>query len=414
MKAVIIGGGIIGMCSAYYLQRSGWQVTILEKNDLTDNCSFGNAGMIVPSHFTPLASPGIISQGIRWMFDSSSPFYIKPEFSWSLIDWGIRFMSKANKNNVTYAAPFLRDLNVLSHALYKELAAVPGFDFALEEKGILMYFKSEKTRDEEAHLALKAQSLGLDAEVLNRSQVQELEPQVELDILGAVHYRCDAHLYPNNLMEQMKKFLTDQGVAINTNCPVTGMELSQESIGKIKTNRGEFEADIYLIAAGSWLPGLTKMAGVHIPLMPGKGYSVTDKHPRIRLNIPAILCEARVAVTPMNGYMRFGGTMEIAGLNDKINLKRVGGILNSVSSYFPNIRVPMPGVSEIWYGFRPCSPDGLPFIGFSRKVKNLMIAGGHSMMGLSLGPATGLLVSELANHQKTSVNTEAFNPERFS
>src|SRR5580765_765519 len=165
MRAVIIGGGIIGLCSAYYLQKSGWQVTILEKNDLTDNCSFGNAGMIVPSHFTPLASPGIVSQGIRWMFDSSSPFYVKPEFNRSLFDWGIRFMRKANKNNVTYAAPFLRDLNVLSHALYKELAAVPGFDFALEEKGILMYFKSEKTRDEEAHLALKAQSLGLDAEI---------------------------------------------------------------------------------------------------------------------------------------------------------------------------------------------------------------------------------------------------------
>ncbi len=134
MKAIIIGGGIIGLCSAYYLQKSGWQVTVLEKNDLTDNCSFGNAGMIVPSHFTPLASPGIISQGIRWMFDSTSPFYVKPELSRSLIGWGIRFIRKANKKNVEYAAPFLRDLNLLSHSLYKELATVPGFRFCAGRK----------------------------------------------------------------------------------------------------------------------------------------------------------------------------------------------------------------------------------------------------------------------------------------
>ncbi len=215
-------------------------------------------------------------------------------------------------------------------------------------------------------------------------------------------------------MLQLKKFLIDQGVLLNLNCPVTGMEISSGSIKNVKTIRGDFDADLYLIAAGSWLPELTKMAGIHIPLMPGKGYSVTDKNPATRLNIPAILCEARVAITPMNGYMRYGGTMEIAAVNSKINLKRVGGILNSVSDYFPNIRIPMPETADIWHGFRPCSPDGLPYIGFSRKVKNLMIAGGHSMMGLSLGPATGLVVSELANHQHTSVKMEAFFPERFS
>ena len=252
MKAVIIGGGIIGLCSAYYLQKSGWQVTVLEKNDLTGGCSFGNAGMIVPSHFTPLASPGIIGQGIRWMFDSTSPFYVKPELSRSLISWGLQFIRKANKKNVEWGAPYLRDLNLLSRALYKELAAVPGFDFGLEEKGILMYFKSEKTGEEESRLALKARSLGLDTEVLTPSQVRLLEPQADLNILGAVHYRCDAHLYPNNLMLQLKKFLIDQGVVLKINCPVTGMELSLGTIKKVKTIGGDFECG-YLFDRGGIL-----------------------------------------------------------------------------------------------------------------------------------------------------------------
>jgi len=413
MKAVIVGGGIIGLCSAYYLQKSGWQVTVLEKNDLTDNCSFGNAGMISPSHFTPLASPGMVSKGIRWMFDAKSPFYIKPAFSWRLANWGIRFIRNATKKHAEYGAPYLRDLSLLGHSLYQELAHTPGFDFAMEEKGILMYYKTEKTREEEEHLALKAQSLGLHAEVLTKAQVQALEPGLELDILGAVHYHCDAHLYPQSLMTQLTKIIKDQGGLIKINCPVTGMDIAQGKVTKLGTPQGDFDGDLFILAGGSWLPELAGMAGISIPLMPGKGYSITQKNPGIRLNIPAILLEARVAITPMNGYMRYGGTMEIAAVNDKINLKRVEGILESIPRYFPNMDVPKPDLKKIWYGFRPCSPDGLPFIGYSRKIKNLMIAGGHSMMGLGLGPATGLIIAELANHQSPSVKIDAFDPDRF-
>ncbi len=126
MKAVIVGGGIIGLCSAWYLQQTGWSVTVLERDDLTDNCSYGNAGMIVPSHFTPLASPGIIAQGIRWMFDSKSPFYVKPSLNPSLIKWGIQFIRHANTKNVSLGTPYLRDLSLLSHQLYQELEKIPG------------------------------------------------------------------------------------------------------------------------------------------------------------------------------------------------------------------------------------------------------------------------------------------------
>jgi D-amino-acid dehydrogenase len=148
--------------------------------------------------------------------------------------------------------------------------------------------------------------------------------------------------------------------------------------------------------------------------MPGKGYSVTENNPAIKLNIPAILCEARVAITPMNGLMRYGGTMEIASFNHHINIKRVEGILDAVPKYFSNLHPKMPDTKDIWHGFRPCSPDGLPYIGSGKKIKNLMIAGGHSMMGLGLGPATGKIISEICNQQQTSVRIDAFDPDRFS
>jgi D-amino-acid dehydrogenase len=414
MKAVIIGGGVVGLSSAYYLKESGWDVTIIDKTDLSDSCSYGNLGMIVPSHFVPLAMPGMISQGIKWMFNSRSPFYVKPSLNFDLINWGLKFVKSATEKNVEQAAVPLRDINLLSKSLYEALAAKPGFDFALEKKGIMMYFKTPKVEEEEIHLAHRAQSLGLDVEPLSKQQAQALEPAIDLDILGAVHYRCDAHLYPNKLIAQLIDYLKNAGVKFETNSPVEKIIKERDVIKKVVTTNGSFEADVVVMAAGSWLPQLTKMVGLSTPLMPGKGYSFMQNNPAKQLNIPSIFCEARVAVTPMNGGIRYGGTMEIAPVNSKVNMKRVEGIVNSIPEYFSNVQLNLPEEKDVWYGFRPCTPDGVPYIGSSKKISNLFIAGGHAMSGLSLGPASGKLIAELVNGQPTSMDIKAFDPERFS
>jgi len=414
MKAVVIGGGIIGLCSAYYLQKAGWHVTIIDKGNLNDNCSYGNAGMIVPSHFVPLASPGIVAQGIKWMFDSKSPFYIKPSLNLRMASWGLKFLQHANQKNVTNAAPYLRDLNIFSSNLYNELAAQPGFDFDLEQKGIMMYFKTDEVGEEEIILAEKARSLGLDAEVLTQKQAQVVEPDVELDVAGAIHYHCDGHLSPDKLMSQLIESFNQNGGDLRTDSTITRIGTANGKITTVQTDKETFTADIFVMTGGAWLPGLAKMAGIKIPLMPGKGYSITQNNPVLKLQIPAILCEAKVAITPMGNRMRYGGTMEIAGINNTININRVKGIIESIPKYFPGLHVALPETKDIWFGFRPCSPDGLPYIGKSKTLKNLIIAGGHSMMGLSLAPATGKLVTEMAGNLPLSVKTGAFDPERFS
>lgn len=414
MKAIVIGGGVIGLCSAYYLRKSGWDVTVLDNSEENINCSYGNLGMIVPSHFVPLASPGIVAKGFRWMLNSKSPFYVKPALDFNLILWGMKFIKNATAENVERAALPLLQLNLYSKNLFEELSNEPGFDFALEKKGILMYYKTEKVAEEESHLAYKAQKMGVDAVVLNKNEVQQLEPDTELDILGAVHYRCDAHLYPNKLIAQLVQHLQASGVEVHTNNPVSQMVTEKGKIKKVITSKNEYEADVFVLANGAWLNKLAKTIHLNVPLMPGKGYTFTLDHPEKKINVPAILCEARVAITPMNGHMRYGGTMEIGAPNNKINLNRVEGIVESVSKYFPGIKLDVPEEKNIWYGFRPCSPDGLPYIGRSSKIDNLFIAGGHSMMGLSLGPATGKIIADLANHKKTEPGIKAFNPERYS
>ena len=414
MKAVVIGGGIIGLSAAYFLQKSGWEVTVVDKSDLSNNCSYGNLGMIVPSHFVPLAAPGIISQGIRWMFNNKSPFYVKPSFNSDLISWGLKFVRSATAKHVEASAIPLLELNLLSKKLYEELATVPGFDFGLEHKGIIMYYKTEKVGEEEIHQGEKGRQMGLDVVALTKNELQLLEPDVELNVLGGVHYRSDGHLSPNQLMPQLIEHLKNAGVQFETNSPVKRIIKEGKRVKKVVTTKDELDVDIVVMTGGSLLPQLARLAGVSISLMPGKGYSFTLDQPQQKLNIPAILCEARVAITPMSGKIRFGGTMEIAPINNKINTNRVRGIVESVPKYFSNMQLQMPDENRIWYGFRPCTPDGLPYLGFAKNVNNLLIAGGHAMSGLSLGPASGLVISELANKQKTTLDIKAFNPARFS
>lgn len=409
----VIGAGIIGLCTAYYLRTAGFKVTVLEQHDLLSNCSSGNAGMIVPSHFVPLAAPGMISKGIRWMFNSKSPFYVKPSLNPELLSWGLKFWKYANAKHVEQSAIPLRDLHLFSKQLYDTLDADPELNFGFSKKGILMLYKTQTTAEEEYHLAMKAKSLGLDVAVLNKAEVQALEPDTRLDVLGAIHYRCDAHLSPATLVDQLANWLRKNDVELITNCGVNSVTIAKGQIEVLHTTQRDFSPDLVVMTGGAWLPSLAKMAGLSIPVMPGKGYSFMVTPDKNQLHHPALLLEARVAATPMDGKIRFGGTMEIAPVAHHVNRNRVEGIVNSIPDYYPDYQVAMPEVGDIWYGFRPCSPDGLPYIGTSKKISNLMLAGGHGMMGLSLAPATGKIIAELAAGLATSVKIDSFNPERF-
>jgi D-amino-acid dehydrogenase len=277
----------------------------------------------------------------------------------------------------------------------------------------LMLYKTQKAGDEEVHLAEKAKQLGLDVQVLTAAEAQKLQPGIKLDIAGAVHYRCDAHLAPNVLMKQLVKHLEANGVTIVKNAEVTRIEHNGTKITKVHTAIQAWDADEVIIAGGSWSPGIVKLTGLKLPLMPGKGYSFMHDEPQKRMSIAALLMEARVSVTPMGNQVRFGGTMELGSIDHHINMNRVKGIVESIPKYFPDFAPPVPPENKIWHGFRPCSPDGLPYIGRVSKYKNLIIASGHGMMGLSLGPATGKLVSELVAEKPISMVIQSFAADRY-
>ena len=415
MKNVaIIGGGIIGLCTAYYLNNSGHEVTIFDKGDLNDNCSVGNAGMIVPSHIIPLAAPGMVSKGIRWMFNSKSPFYVRPRLSNNLIRWGMKFYAHANHAHVLRSIPLLKELSTLSKQLYQELARKNDFQFGYNERGLLMLYKTSEVEKEEIEAAKLANKFGVLAQVLSLKEIQQLEPAVRLDARGGIYFPGDAHINPQLLINRLKEYVVARGVKIFSNTNIGDFIIKENKIHGVNVLGQIKPFDDFVVATGAWSGHLCSRLGIDLPMQSGKGYSFTLSEVSRNIRIPTLLLEGRVAATPMGTSLRFGGTMEIGNTDRSINMNRVRGIVETIPKYYPEMNVDVPNEKAVWSGLRPCSPDGLPYIGKSSKLSNLIIATGHSMMGMSLGPATGKLVTEMVDEVPCSMDVAPFHPERFA
>ncbi|MSU28426.1 MAG: FAD-dependent oxidoreductase [Pedosphaera sp.] len=412
---LIIGGGVIGLCTAYYCAQRGHRVTVLERGPETrDGCSFGNAGMIVPSHFVPLAAPGMVALGLKWMWNPESPFYIKPRLDFDLFDWAFKFWQASTAAHVNRAAPLLRDLSFASRACFEELAALPGNDFGLATRGLLMLCKTQHGLDDEAKFAERANQLGVPAQVLDAKQAAELDPAVTMDVAGAVFFPKDAHLTPGRFMATLQSQCEAAGVRFKWNIDVAGFAQQASRLTGVRTARGEFAADEVVICGGSWSPQLARELGLSIPLQAGKGYSLTLTKPPQLPQLCSIFTEARLAVTPMGSSLRIGGTMELAGLNEDINPVRARGIIKSALKYLPKFtEADFDGIQP-WRGLRPCSPDGLPYVGRTAKLANLSIATGHAMMGLSLGPITGKLMAQILSGEAPQLDLSLLSPDRYA
>lgn len=412
-EVTIIGGGVIGLNCAYYLQKEGYAITIIERGDITSGCSFGNMGYFSPSHFIPIASPGIIAEGIRYMLKSTSPFYIKPRLSSSLVQWAYHFWKSSNSATVLKNAPHLDNILRLSRHLLNDIRDEIGDTFLMEEKGCLVMCKTQKSLDHEFHLADEAEKFGLKVDRLHQQDVQALEPGVEVSVTGAVLFKDDCHVNPGRFMLALKNYLEEKGVKFQLNTTVTGFEKKGNKVSAVITDKGKFNCDELIVATGSWLPVVAKMMGVKLLLQPGKGYSYTYDHVEKNIHYPSILMEGRCAMTPWGHQLRIGGTMEISGINETVLPKRMEGIYRSVKDFYPGLQIDPPPENKIWSGLRPVTPDGLPFIGRPDRIDNVIMAGGHAMIGVSLAPGTGKLVTEMIERKNTSVDTTAFSVMRF-
>ena len=415
---LIVGGGIVGLSVAYYCARKGHRVTLIERGGPNrGGCSFVNAGMLVPSHIVPLASPGMVRLGLRWMWSPESPFYIKPRLSAELLSWAWKFHRASTQAHVDRAAPVLRDLHLASRDCYREWASLWNNEFNLVERGMLMLCNTERGLEEETKAAEYARGLGISAEVLTPSATAELEPKLRMAIAGSVYFPVDCHLTPGRLMATLAREVEGAGVEVSYDTGVEGWRSKGNRIEAVRTSGAdgaEVRADEYVICAGIWSQEIAGDLGIRIPMQAGKGYSLTLESPASLPSVCAILSEARVAVTPMGNSLRFAGTMELCGIDEGIHPARVRGIVKSVAAYYPDITPAQLGHATVRTGLRPCSPDGLPYVGRVSRFANLSVATGHAMMGMSLGPITGKLMAETLSDEPLSCSLEGLSPDRYA
>jgi D-amino-acid dehydrogenase len=348
------------------------------------------------------------------MLSSRSPFYIKPRLDAELFRWGWHFTRSCNDRNVARGAPVLADLCLRSRELFCEFDDAMRREFQFSPHGVMNVCKTQQMLDHEAHgLARLANENGVEARVLDAREAAAVEPGAKLDIVGAVHFPGDAHLTPRKFTALLTRRLRAAGVELRFNSPVTGWRHAGERLAAVVTPTGEIAADEFVLAGGAWSPSMLAGLGVRLPMQAGKGYSLTLERPRLKLRTSLICTEARVAVTPMGDTLRFGGTMEISGLNSPVRPERVQQIIEAVPKYFPEMRADdFAGVAP-WHGLRPVSPDGLPYVGRFARQENLLAACGHAMLGVTLAPITGQLIADVIGGRKSSIALETLRPDRF-
>jgi len=411
-SVIVVGGGIVGLSTAYFLQKAGHEVTLFDKSDITSGASFVNAGYLTPSHIISLASPGMITQGLKYMFNSSSPFYMKPRLDPDFIRWAWYFKRSSTKAKVDRSMTVIRDINLLSRELYEGIQASNDLgDFQIGQQGLMMVYQTEKARDHEMEVVEKAAKMGLVGRHLSKSALKKMEPNIDFNAEGAILWECDRHTTPPLIMKKMVEYLETAGVTIYKNEEVRDLSVSSGKITEVKTERASYKADEVVFAAGSWTANLSKKLNLKLPLQAGKGYRINMEEPT-NITIPAILMEKKIAVTPMEGFTRFAGTMEFSGINHTIRKERVEAIAKAVEAYYNGFKIPEKAKNEAKCGLRPVSPDGVPYIGKPKNINNLTIATGHAMMGWSMGPATGKLVTELISGDKLSLDISPFAPQR--
>jgi D-amino-acid dehydrogenase len=402
---------VIGLSVGAEVAERGHQVLVLEQDAQQLGSSLGNAGMIVPSHFIPLAAPGMIGLGLKWMWNPESPFALRPRADWKLWDWVWKFYRAATAEHVRRSGPLLRDLNMASRDLYCQLSLRE--DFGLVRRGLLMLCKTDHALEEESQVARQAESMGIPAQILSPDGLQKLDPSVTMDVVGGVYFPNDCHLSPDRFIAFQRKRLEQAGGKLIESVRVDRWEVEGKRVRGCHAQGQGFEADAFVLSGGAWSPKTAEALPVKLPMQAGKGYSLTLDHPIELPQICSIFTEARVAVTPMGGRLRFGGTMEISGLDTTIRPRRIEGILKSIPRYYPKFdRSHFEGIQP-WYGLRPCSPDGLPYIGPVSSLSNFWVATGHAMMGLSLAPITGRLIAQSIDRQPTTIDLDRLSPDRY-
>lgn len=411
-RVVVVGGGVVGACCAYYLARAGHAVTVVDRGKFGAGCSHANCGYVCPSHVLPFAAPGAIWSTLKTLFKRNSPLKVRPAVALANLGWFLGFARKCNARDMMTAGRAIQALLNSSRTLFDELIRTERIECEWEAKGLLFVFQTPKHFEHYSHTdELLRREFAMPAKRFDSAELAALEPALKPGMAGGYLYESDAHLRPDRLMSELQRVLLALGVEIREHCAASGFASANGTATVVRTNTGDIPADHFIVATGAWTPQLNAALGCRVPIQPGKGYSVTMPRPAVCPTYPLIFEEHRVAVTPFASGYRLGSTMEFGGYDDTLNRSRLGLLTDAAKHY---LRDPLAEpVQEEWWGWRPMTFDGLPVIDRAPVASNIVIAAGHNMLGLSMATATGKLVSEMLGGAPTHIDAAPYSLRRF-
>ena len=411
---LVVGGGVIGVACAYYLNQANFRVTVIDRGKIGAECSKGNCGLICPSHVLPLAEPGAIGSTAAALLQPGGPFHIKPRLDAAFWKWMANFAKRCNERDMLESAKSIQPLLTSSLALYETLVREEGLQCEFHKQGLLFVYKQKKKLDRyDTTNDLLASKFNEPARKLTGMELLDFEPALVPGLAGAWFFEHDAHLRPDRLMSSWRELLTSRGVRFVED---RSLERFDVSVGKVSTATASseaFDADFFVIATGARTPQLAPILRRTVPIEPGKGYSITVERPQTCPTYPMIFPERRVAVTPMDSGLRLGSIMEFAGYDESIPTERLRLLTSATKEFLRDVQLD-ESWPEKWFGWRPMTYDSTPVIGPCPGFNNVFLATGHNVLGLSMAPATGRLLAEMIRGEETHLPSKAYAVERFA
>ena len=407
---IIIGGGVIGGFAAYYLLENGWSVTVVDKDRFGQGASSGNCGLIVPNHILPLNSLDTLTKALKWMLIKDSPLYIKPRLDVGLIKWFYQFVCHTQPKAVLKSVKGRHALLQSSFELYPAFIEAEKVACDWDVGGSLHIYRSAKGWNDYRRTDAYLRQFKIEAQPLDRKAMLGLVPALGNRVSGGWFYRQTAHLRPERLMSELRRILLGRGVRILEDCPVQTFRQENGIAVSIVTKDTELSADAFVLATGAWAPCFENVLGCNLPIQPGKGYSITMDRSQSFPKIPCFFEEQSMVSTPWPDACRLGGTMEFSGFDTHLNPQRLSALTNGFNGYSDQWQ--FKERKEEWCGFRPMTMDGLPFIDWSPRLNNVMIAAGHNMIGLSAAPGTGKLVADIMEEASPHINPHPYRIAR--
>jgi D-amino-acid dehydrogenase len=412
-RYVVVGGGVIGLCAAYFLKERGAEVTVVDARDAAYGASLVNAGWITPSLSDPVPAPGLVRTSMKWMLKADSPLYIHPRSAPKMAAWLADFWRHCNERDFRYGMEATADLNRTTMALYDRMVEA-GVSFEMHKDGLLFAYKNPVTMEKDLRALEPLNAYGYPTPpAMGGDEVRAFEPALGRNVQSGYWFPQERSVRPNTLVEGLHAWLEERGVEFRYRSEVTAFVKGGCGISAVQTNRGPISCDGAVIAAGARSGELARLTGAAIPLQGGKGYSLDYAPPPAEVKHPIYLHEARVAVTPFDGAVRLAGTMEFSGINDTIRSARVSAISRTASTMLASWPADPARASSIGGGLRPMTPDGIPVIGLIPGYCNLTVATGHAMLGVTLGPSTGDVIAEILTEGRVPDVVKPFSPARF-